>query len=288
MPPPPPPPPIEEEDRVLLPAPAVPQISQPDIIGRVLAQQPPPDIVERAIQRQPQRPVFTQEAFDRAFRANLDERFSRPFGPDADPSRFTIEKAATGLIGAIPGGFAGALAGSFAAVEQGGNLVDQFAGAARGAVEGARQLSRTAVEEDLLGLQGLSPTEVDLETPATTRPWWWAFPGGLGTFEEIRQSLQAGVLIPDVTPQLQLALGFSDTDMLEAGYIFDEATNKWILPESQPLEDAQAGLGGFGGGVRRTSGGGGGFNISFPSARGGSFPSSPRSAQGVGLTNWRI
>ena len=277
----------------------------PDVLERFLQRQPPPGAVPRpqflgpgaalAARFQgivpssiiPQKPIFTQEAFDRAFRANLDERFSRPFGPDADPDRFTIEKAATGLIGAIPGGFTGALAASFAARDQGGNLLDQFAAIPGGAIEGAQQLSRTAVEEDLLGLQGIPPTDLELELPPVTTPWWQDMPGGIGMFAGMDVWMRQGNLLPDVTPQIQLALGWADTDMLELGYIFDEATNKWILPDSEDLGEAQAGLAGagFGARARRPGGGGGGFG-GF--ARGGGFPSSPRAVQGVGLTNWRI
>ena len=100
-------------------------------------------------------------------------------------------------------------------------------------------------------------------------------------FAGMEDWIDQGNLLPDVSPQIQLALGMSDTDMLEAGYVFDEATNKWIIPESQSLGDAQAGLGGTGTGGSGSggTGSGGGFNFQLPAAR---------TARGLGLTNWRI
>jgi hypothetical protein len=102
-------------------------------------------------------------------------------------------------------------------------------------------------------------------------------------FAGMEDWMRQGNLLADITPQIQMALGLSDTDMLEAGYVWDEATNKWIIPESQSLEDAQAGLsGGVGGGRAGGTGAGGtggGFNFQLPAAR---------TARGLGLTNWRV
>ena len=99
-------------------------------------------------------------------------------------------------------------------------------------------------------------------------------------FAGMEDWIAQGNLLPDVTPQIQIALGMTNTDMLAAGYVWDDATGKWIIPESQSIEDAQAGLGGTGGGGFAGSGGGGFSNFQFPP--------SARTGSGLGLTNWRI
>lgn len=118
--------------------------------------------------------------------------------------------------------------------------------------------------------------------PLRGEPWWLGMPGGPGLFDEVRMGLSQGKLIVDVTPQLQKALGWTDTAMRQAGYVFDSLSGKWVLPESEDIGAAQASLGGGGRG-----GTGAGTRVGSPgvSVR---FPSGARSAGGGGLINWRI
>lgn len=214
------------------------------------------------------------------------------------PPQFDPVVPAIGSLRAAAGGFVGgALETGFAEIER-GPAGEQFAsfpqragdvaGAAlAGGIAGGIEAVNESLRESIFGPG--AGQQIDIEAPPVTTPWWQDMPGGIGMFAGMAEWMRQGNLLPDITPQIKLALGWSDTDMKELGYVFDEATNKWILPESEDIADAQAGLGGagVGGGFAPFSfniGGGGG------GGGGGGFSPrpTPRTAQGVGLTNWRI
>ncbi len=290
-----------------LPAPVVPRISAGGDVQQAIQQQAPTPLTfdPRLLQagrgtnriEDTLRPLSAGPAFDQlpppGARGGRVPGAVRPATPPLaqTPAVGAFLKLLADTAG---GAFGGAVDTAFAQInnniESDRNFLVEaadVAGAAlAGGVGGGIDAAQQSIQESITGEK--VEREIAIEGPANTDPWWKDFPGGLGTFDEIRQSLQAGVLIPDVTPQLQLALGFSDTDMREAGYVFDEATGKWILPDSQGLEDAQAGLGGGGG----AGGGFAPFSFNLGGGGGGgggfSFPSTPRTAQGNGLTNWRI
>lgn len=177
-------------------------------------------------------------------------------------------------VGFLLGTGVGAAAGLYGGIEAGLSPEEVLQETAAGAVAGQQQLSRAAFDLDL----DPSP-QVDLGVPSGERPWWWDIPGGPGLWDEIRQASEAGFLYPIMPVSLQKGLGWTDTAMIDAGYTFDEATNKWVLAESESLEDAQAALGGAGYGYGQYPA----YNINYPA-----YPSPARSAQGMGLVNWRI
>ena len=218
----------------------------------------------------------------RAARADLLTNYQPPtpgnFLTQLDPNTPAMG-AFLQLIGGIgTSAVGGAVEGAFAEIERGPEgeqplgIIQRFGDVTGAALLGAFQ----GAQEAFLG----DPNTVDLEAPPVSTPWWQGMPGGPGMFAGMEDWIAQGNLLPDVTPQIQIALGMTNTDMLAAGYVWDDATGKWIIPESQSIEDAQAGLGGTGGGGFAGSGGGGFSNFQFPP--------SARTGSGLGLTNWRI
>ena len=205
----------------------------------------------------------------------------RSIAPGPHPYAQVLSELAAGaayLTGFLPGGYVAAKASIEAGLPVGQVIENTFAGAGQGSTEFASEARARVLEE-------LSPQEIDINIPSGERPWWWDIPGGPGLWDEIRMASEAGFLYPVIPKSLQLGLGWTDTAMLQQGYGFDEATNKWVLAESDDLGDAQAALGNAGYGDYGDYGYGQypSYNVNYPA-----YPSPSRSAQGLGLTNWRI
>ena len=240
----------------------------------LLAQSPGAGAVFDSLQNAANNPVQTPGS--RATRADfLEERSIAP-GPHVYATVLSeLAAGAAYLTGFLPGGYVGAKASIQAGLPVGQVIENTFAGAGQGSTGFAREARARVLEE-------LSPQEIDINIPSGERPWWWDIPGGPGLWDEIRMASEAGFLYPVIPQSLKIGLGWTDTAMLQAGYGFDEATNKWVLAESEDLGDAQANLGNAGYGDygygQYPS-----YNVNYPA-----YPSPSRSAQGLGLTNWRI
>ena len=187
------------------------------------------------------------------------------------------DTAAGALGGALDVGFAQANINA----ERDQNFIQEAADLAgaffAGGVAGGIDAAQASLQESITGIDPAQQT-INLGGPASDKEWW-EVEGGLGLYRFMRMQMQGGIIPQTFNLTMQQQFGYTNQEMIDRGYVFDENTNMWVFVPGEDLGDAQAGLGG-GGYYPSGGGGGGGFNFTYPTPA--------RSAQGLGLTNWRI
>ena len=183
------------------------------------------------------------------------------------------------------GAFGGAIDVGFAQINNNAETDRGFFAEARsvsdaamaGFFGGGFDAARASLQESITGIDPAQQT-INLGGPASDKEWW-EVEGGLGLYRFMRMQMQGGIIPQTFNLTMQQQFGYTNQEMIDRGYVFDENTNMWVFVPGEDLGDAQAGLGG-GGYYPSGGGGGGGFNFTYPTPA--------RSAQGLGLTNWRI